>query len=68
MKCPRCGARTGISDSRLRKTNEVHRRRACTYKRCGYRFTTREVAAETLDDLREQASAYRRAVDALRGI
>jgi hypothetical protein len=68
MKCPRCGSRTGISDSRLRQTNEVHRRRFCKDKRCGHRFTTREMAADAMTALRAEASSYQKVAKAvLRG-
>jgi len=38
--CPKCGARSGVIDSRPTSDGGIRRRRRC---RCGHRFTTREV-------------------------
>jgi len=39
MKCPKCGGRTAVIDSRPRK-NQIFRRRECL--ECGFRFNTWE--------------------------
>lgn len=40
MKCPTCGARAEVVDSRPRPDGTIRRRRACTS--CDERFTTLE--------------------------
>lgn len=39
MRCPKCGGRTKVKDSRIRK-EKVTRKREC--KRCGAKFKTFE--------------------------
>lgn len=42
MTCPSCGHATSVCDSRHVSGN-TRRRRVCRSKKCGYRFTTKEV-------------------------
>lgn len=45
MRCPFCGGKTKVLDSRSDKSyNHVRRRRECIAPACGVRFTTIEVA------------------------
>ena len=43
--CPKCGHRTGVTDSRPDSNGGIRRRRRC---RCGLRFTTREVTDDVI--------------------
>lgn len=42
FRCPRCGARTDVNDSRQLKPQLIVRRRKCTGTGCHARFTTYE--------------------------
>jgi hypothetical protein len=44
MKCPKCGHRTDVYDSRLNTQGLVRRRRSC--EGCGHRFATIEIENE----------------------
>lgn len=48
MKCPTCGAKSKIIDSRLTLNNQTRRRYACLRK-CKFRWTTIEVLAHNGD-------------------
>lgn len=56
MKCEKCGARTGVINSRFRlKDGTVKRRRLCLRTGCHHRFTTYEIADAELARLRNCA-------------
>jgi len=43
MRCPQCGRRTRVIDSRpVPKVNTIQRRRECIDRRCAHRFNTAE--------------------------
>jgi hypothetical protein len=55
MLCPECkrDASGFVIDSRPTRSNAIRRRRRCE---CGFRFTTYEMIAEEIDDLRQQVA------------
>ena len=55
MRCPECGARAEVLDSRPRPDGGVRRRRRCTS--CEQRFTTFERAQVAPDALAAQVAA-----------
>ena len=55
MRCPECGARAEVLDSRPRPDGGVRRRRRCTS--CERRFTTFERAQAGPDALAAQVAA-----------
>ena len=50
MKCPKCGNRTKVVDSRERVEGTVNRIRHC--KKCGFRYVTVEKFLSELGDSR----------------
>jgi transcriptional repressor NrdR len=51
IRCPHCGrAEHGVKDKRSTRPNAERRRRQCDH--CGQRFTTFELNAETVAELR----------------
>lgn len=64
MKCPKCGSKTFIFDSR-EKDNRMWRRRMCDT--CGYRFTTEEITEEQYSALQRYKQIITDAVDLLKG-
>ncbi len=55
MRCPDCGERAEVLDSRPRPDGGVRRRRRCTS--CGERFTTIERPRVGSDELAAQVAA-----------
>jgi transcriptional regulator NrdR family protein len=55
MRCPDCGARAEVLDSRPRPDGAVRRRRRCTG--CDKRFTTDERARVGADELAVRVAA-----------
>ena len=53
MKCPQCGGKTAVINTRDK--GDFYRRRKCLD--CGHRFSTHEVRIEDLDRLRKKANA-----------
>ena len=51
MRCPRCGEKTRISDTRYTKGHYVRRMHTCSAKRCRFMFPTREVEVTELERL-----------------
>ena len=57
MECPKCGGETSVRDGHLNSDNTYRRRRHCL--KCGFKFSTKEVNINYLDDLNIQIDNYK---------
>ena len=63
MRCPQCGERTHVYDSRRAEKfgyASVHRRRRCNDKKCEYKINTYEIEEIDIRLIRSQGNELRR--------
>lgn len=63
MKCPACGEKTRVIDTRHSSNNKVRRRRECT--KCQHRFSTAESSSDPRLELLAAKKSQSRRIGAI---
>ncbi|MCK5612585.1 ogr/Delta-like zinc finger family protein [Candidatus Pacearchaeota archaeon] len=70
MKCPKCGRKTAVIDSRDGKItpNSKNRKRKCVNPKCSYKFVTIEIHKSVFDDLNPRDNRYTKLITKIREV
>lgn len=70
MKCPVCGGRLQVIDSRKGEieNNTIVRRRKCLDKKCEHRFSTIEIPKDMFDKLNPRDNRHARLITKIREV
>ena len=70
MKCPKCGRKTIVTDSRDDVTNFTlrNRRRRCTNPKCSHKFSTVEIRKSVFDNLNPRDNRHTKLIAKIREV